>query len=345
MNHLDILFGVCKIENVCDANKNITHILKKELEKYSEKIIINSNASIISKIKTNTKKNKPIKIVLEAHIDCIGLMVKDITDEGFLKVQNYGGIDPKVFFSKEVVVCGKKNITGFVFKKNSDNSENEKNNVITTNDMLVDLLLEKKEVEKYVKKGDSIYFKFNPIKLQNGKVCVRFLDNRVSVFAILLILEKLKNIDVNCDIFVIFSSFEETTQLGAITANNYVDPDIAICLDTSFAKDLNKNENNIGGVMGNGPLICISPILDKDLTNCLIETAKKNDIPHQLEINNGSTHTNADALLTTKCGVKTLLLSIPIRYMHTPIESVNISDVYAAVDLMCKFICSQYPIA
>ncbi len=328
------LLDLCKINSISGDEKNIVNQLEKELENYSGKIIKTQLNSIIFKF--NTSKTKSPKIALEAHIDTIGFIVNNITEEGFLKISNLGGIDPKVLISQEVIVLGKENFVGFVFKEENDEASEEK---IKLEDLLVDVNLTKEEAEKNIPIGSQILFKFNPIDLKNNQLSVRFLDNRSSVLAILLILEKIKKENLDVNLTVIFSSQEETTQGGIKTAAYLNKPDVAVSVDVSFAKSLNCKEELIGEI-GAGPLIGISPILDRNLSLKLIEIAEKNKIPHQLEIMNGPTRTNADELVTTKDGVLTSLVSIPIKNMHTPTELLEIKDIENTANLIYNFICS-----
>lgn len=333
MDVLKTLLNLCEVNSLSGNEDEIDIFLEKELKKYSKNIIKTPTKSII--LKLNENENKKPKIMLEAHLDCVGMIVKSITKDGFLEILNCGGLDLKMLISKEVLVLGKKPLTGFIFK-NLD----EKEKKLKIENLLVDVNLNEEKAKELINVGDSIVFKYNPVILKDDKVSVRSLDDRASIAAIFLVLEKLKEKDLNCEILVCFSSQEETTQMGAKTATFLETPDIAISVDVSFAKTLNCKEGSIGE-MNKGPLIGISPILDKNLTNKLIEIAKEKNIPFQLEIMNGKTHTNADEIATTKSGVKTVLCSIPIKNMHTPIETIKISDIKNTAELIYHFIISS----
>lgn len=333
MDVLETLLKLCEIDSLSGDEDEINIFLEKKLKKYSKNIIKTSTKSII--LKLNENKDKKLKIMLEAHLDCVGMVVKSITKEGFLEILNCGGLDLKMLVSKEVLVLGKKPLTGFIIK-NLDKKENN----LKIENLLVDVNLDEKKAKELINVGDSIVFKYTPVILKNNKVSVRFLDNKASITAIFLVLEKLKEKNFNNEILVCFSSQEETNQIGAKTATFLETPDIAIAVDVSFAKTLNCKENSIGE-MNKGPLIGISPILDKNLTNKLIKIAKEKNIPFQFEIMNEKTHTNADKIATTKNGVKTVLCSIPIKNMHTPIETVAINDIKNTAELIYNFIMSN----
>ncbi len=331
MDILKTLLELCKINSLSGSEDEIDIFLEEKLKKYSKNIIKTPTKSVILKL----NENKTPKIMLEAHLDCVGMVVKSITEEGFIEILNCGGLDLKMLVSREVLVLGKKPLTGFIFK-----NLNENENKLKIENLLVDVNLDEKKAKELIDVGDNIVFKYDPVILKNNKVSVRSLDDKASIAAIFLVLEKLKEKNLNCEILVCFSSQEETTQLGAKTATFLETPDIAISVDVSFAKTLNCKEGSVGE-MNKGPLIGISPILDKKLTNKLIEIAKEKNIPFQLEIMNNKTQTNADKIATTKNGVKTVLCSIPIKNMHTPIETIKISDIENTAELIYNFIISN----
>lgn len=336
MEDLNLLLNMCKINSVSQKEDTLVNFLKKELKNFSDEIKITNLKSVVAKIKNkkNSSSNSKLKIALEAHIDSVGLVVEEITKDGFLKIANFKNIDPKALISKEVVVCAKKEFLGFVFSPTTNKEKIDSNNIF------VNLNLTEKKAKQNIKKGDSIVFKFNPIFLKDDKISVRFLDNKASVAAIFLALKKLKKTDFNVDLYVIFSSLEETNQKGATTAAYFKKPDILISVDVSFAKTLNTPKQNELAKMGEGPLIGISPILNKKFTQKLLKIAKEKKIPHQLEIMPGLTGTNADELLAVKDGILTCLCSIPIKNMHTQVEIVDLKDIKNTAELIYNFVVS-----
>ena len=334
MENLKLLLKMCEINSVSGKEDALVEFLKEKLKDFADEIKITNLKSVVAKIKNKKTNSSALKIALEAHIDSVGLVVEEITKEGFLKIADFKNIDPKALISKEVVVCGKKEFLGFVF---SPTTNKEK---IDTNNIFVNVNLTKEQAEKNIKKGDSIVFKFNPAFLKNNKISVRFLDNKASVAAIFLVLEKLKKTNFNNELSIIFSSLEETNQKGAKTAAYLNKPDILISVDVSFAKTLNTPKQNELAKLGEGPLIGISPGLNKKFSNKLIEIAKEKKIPHQLEIMPGLTGTNADELLSVKDGILTCLCSIPIKNMHTPVEIVDLKDIENTAELIYSFIVS-----
>ncbi len=174
-------------------------------------------------------------------------------------------------------------------------------------------------------------------ELQNGRVTSRSLDDRSGAAAILHALELLKDKPFGCSLTVVFSSQEETGGMGAATTAYRVKPDAAIAVDVSFALTSDADEVKCGK-MGGGAMIGISPILNHGMTDELVSIAKTRRILWQTEVMGGRTSTNADQISIAAGGVRTALLSIPLKYMHTPVEVVQVSDVEAVGSLIAQYI-------
>ena len=326
------LLDISSIDSMSGCEDEITSYLKKILKKYSNNITVTPKKSVILKLNEN---KAPLKIMLEAHLDCVGMVVSSITEKGFLKILNCGGIDPRVVVNSEVRVLGKKTLKGFVFK-NFKNDEKEKMKI---EDLMVDVNLTEKEAKELISVGDSIVYDYNPVILKNKKISTRFLDDKASIVAILLVLEKLKKQKLNCELSVVFNSQEETTKVGAKTTAYQYKPDIAIAVDVTFSRTLNCEKDYLCE-MGKGSPIGVAPILDRKLGERLMEIAEKNKIPYQIEVMNEETSTNSDAIAPTRDGIKTALCSIPTKNMHTPVEVVEINDIEYTADIIYNFIIS-----
>ncbi len=279
-------------------------------------------------------KDKPT-LLLDAHIDEIGMIVTYITNEGFLKVSNCGGIDTRVLLAQEVSVYGSKVIKGIV---TSTPPHLEKDNTIapTFESIFIDIGMSKEQAEEIVSLGDRVIIENGLISLQNNLVSSKALDDRCGAAAILYALELLKNVETKYNILVLFSSQEEVGERGAKIAAFDIYPDMAIIVDVSFAKINGESEIKCGRLSG-GPMIGVAPSLSRDLSSQLIDTAKNCNIPYQTEVMDGLTGTNSDVIGVTKGGILTATLSIPLRYMHTPIETIDISDVESVSMLIAEF--------
>lgn len=303
------------------------------LENYLE-CRVDSFGNVYGKCR-NFDEKKPT-ILLDAHIDEIGMIVTYITDDGFLKVSNCGGVDTRLLLAQQVdVLCDDKTIKGII-TSTPPHLENDNSKAPEIDDVFVDIGMSKEQAEKIVSLGDRVYIKNELSALQQDKITSNALDDRSGVAAILYALDLLKDKETKYNIAVLFSAQEEIGEIGAEIGAYNISPDLAIAVDVSFAQTNGENAVKCGK-MGQGPMIGIAPSLSREVSKNLIATAKANEIPYQIEVMNGKTGTNADAIATAKCGVKTCTVSIPLKYMHTPVEVVSVKDIESTAKLIAKF--------
>ena len=275
-------------------------------------------------------------LVLDAHIDQIGMIVTNITGEGFIKVGNLGGIDRRLLPAQPVIVHGKKDVSGVICSVPPHLSSGD-SKVLSFDEVAIDTGMKKTELEQIVSLGDTVTFDVKCRSLLGSRITSGALDDRCGAASILYALEILQGHQTAYNVTVIFSAQEELGERGAKIGAYELDPDIAIAVDVSFAYSLSEDENKCG-YLGKGPMIGISPSLDRELSNELINTAKKSDIPYQTEVMNGLTSTNADQYSVSRCGARTCTVSIPLRNMHTPAEVIDIKDVELTARLLAEFI-------
>lgn len=274
-------------------------------------------------------------LLLDAHIDEIGMIVTYITDDGFLKVSNCGGLDMRVLLAQEVYVLCKETIKGVVIST-PPHLEKDDSKAPEMDEIFIDIGMSKKSAEKIVSLGDRVYINNSLAHMKNDFVTSKSLDDRCGIASIIYALDLLKNKRTKYNIKVLFSVQEEIGERGAKIGAYNADADLAIAVDVSFARTNGEAPDKCGEIT-KGPMIGVAPSLSRELSNDLIETAKKNGIPYQIEIMNGKTGTNADVIGVAKGGVKTCTLSIPLKYMHTPVETVSISDIKNTGLLIAEF--------
>lgn len=282
-----------------------------------------------------TKEKKP-HILLDAHIDQIGFVVTYITDDGFVKISNCGGIDRRLLLAQQVTILGKENINGIVCAI-PPHLETDENSVPELTDICIDIGMTKNQAEEKISLGDKIVFNVQCKKMQGDKITGAALDDRCGIAAILRSLEILKGKELDCEVTVMFSTQEEIGERGAKIGVFDIDPDIAIAVDVSFALTADDSELKCGK-MGEGCMIGYAPTLDKMLSEQMKSIAQKKNIPYQIEVMNGETGTNADRFSVNKSGVKAVTLSIPLKYMHTPVEVIAVSDVENTAQLIAAYI-------
>lgn len=280
-------------------------------------------------------------ILLDAHLDRIGLVVTAVDKSGFLRVDRCGGTDVRVLSAAEVTIWGKKPIYGVVTSTPPHLAKEEDRGKAPKFDQtFVDTGMEYEKLKEIVSPGDRITVDAPVSELQGSRVVGSALDDRVGCVAILRTLELLKGKDPGVKVTAMFSAMEEVGGMGSKTGAFGISPDEAIAVDVTFA-DAPGIEPADCSKMGDGVAICCAPILDNGLFNRLVTVADKNNIKHTIEVSSGSTGTNADGIAITKTGVRTAVLSIPLRSMHTQAEIIDMDDVEATAKLMAEYILSE----
>lgn len=278
-------------------------------------------------------------ILLDAHIDAIGLIVRGISEKGFVLFDRCGGADARTLVGCEVTVLGEKALFGVVCSvpphlSNSD----EKLPPVTK--MAIDVGLSKAQAEKLIFPGDRIIINSTCNTLCSDNISSAALDDRAGVAALIKAVEYLKEKDYEANLTVMFSSREEIGGMGAQTGSFECGAQEAIAVDVTFAASPCV-KNDEGTLLGKGPAVGFAPVLDREMSKKLIAVAKKNEIPFQTEVMGRLTGTNADEISVSGGAIKTALVSIPLRNMHTAVEVINIDDVENTARLIAEYIMSQ----
>ncbi len=335
MDFTQTLKKLSQAVGISGSEQSVSAVICDMIKQYTSDVTWDSFGNVIAKIKVDNPK---WHVMLDAHIDEIGLIVTHIDEQGFIKVGAVGGVDKRLLLAQQVTICGKENVKGVICSKPPHlESAQDEGKVPDIDSILIDTGYTKTGLEGKISLGDRVYINSEFIELLDNKVSGKALDNRAGVTAILYALEKLSCAKLQGDVTLLFSTQEEVGERGAKVAGYSVMPTESISVDVSFAYTRGCDEHKCGQ-MGKGAMIGVAPTLTRKISDKLIETANKNDIPYQLEIMAGNSGTNADMLGTTAGGVKTALLSIPLKYMHTPVEVVQISDVQAVGNLIVAYL-------
>ncbi len=277
-------------------------------------------------------------ILLDAHLDQIGLIVTAVDQTGFLKIAACGGADALVLAAAEVTVHGKENLPGVIVSTPPHLiGKDDKKNARKITELSVDIGMTKEEAEAKVSAGDRITLRAPLKKMLKNRVCGASLDDRCGVLSILLCLEKLGDLVKELPLKVVFSANEETGGSGARVAAYTAGAREAIAVDVSFAKAPGVKES-VRARLGKGTMIGFAPTLDHAMSKELQQIAEAQGIPFQFEVMSGRTGTNADDIATAGHGAKMALLSIPLRNMHTAGEVIDLGDVEATAALMAAYL-------
>ncbi|OJU16243.1 MAG: hypothetical protein BGN88_00070 [Clostridiales bacterium 43-6] len=328
----DLLFQLCAAVGVPGVNE-ASLLAAAQLSKYAA-VHTDSLGGVVGVIKGESDYN----ILLDAHIDEIGMLVTTVDDNGFVKVAKIGGIDIRVLPNCRVMIHGTEKVAGVVcstpphLKKDHDESFDEIDSIY------IDTGLSGDAAKKIISVGSRISFDTKPAELLNGLITAKSLDDRAGCAALIETARRITARGIPpVTVTISLSAQEELGNRGAITSAFAIAADEAVAVDVSFGQSGDLPAEKCGKLAA-GPMLGFSPVLSKDVTAKLEKTAEKNRIKIQYEGMGGNTSTNADVISLTKTGIKSGLLSIPLRNMHTAVETVSVSDVTATAELLTAYI-------
>ncbi len=312
----------------------VTPLIEKLLKKYCDEVNKDVSGNVIGYIYAEDK-NAPT-VMIEAHTDGIGLMVKDIDERGYITFVTIGGVDPRILPAAEVVVCGKRELYGVIAAGAPHlMAETERNAAPKIEDMAVDVGLTCDEVKNIITPGDMIYFKTEAVKLLDKKLSGKYLDDRAGVISLLMALDELKGKKLPFNLTVVCAVQEEVGLRGAVTGTHNADPICAIVVDVCHGTTPDSGSATTFK-LGTGTVITCGPNIDRRMFDIARRAAEENKIKYSVEAESGHTGTDAWVVQTSRHGVATLLLSIPLRYMHTTVETLSVRDVEATAKLIAN---------
>ncbi len=284
------------------------------------------------------------RILLSAHMDAIGLLATRVVG-GLVHFTTIGGVDPRILPGQPVIIYGRQELPGIVVQP-ADRllppAQSEK--PVAIEHLLVDTGLPPEEVARQVRPGDPIAFTQPPLELEGETVAGHTLDNRVSVAALTLCLDELRHSVFAWDVWSVASVQEETVLGGAATSPFEIRPDIAIAIDTTWAKGPGAGESDFRTFpLAEGPVLGWGPTAHPAIFKAMQDLARQLEIPTAIELMPGHSSTDADAMQVVAEGIPTLVINIPIRYMHTPVELVALKDIRRTAHLLAEFIARLEP--
>ncbi len=282
-------------------------------------------------------------ILIAAHMDAIGLMVTEIVD-GFLRVTAIGGVDARVLPGQEVLVHTGQGeaLPGVVVQPPRHLlPDSAASGPVPIQYLLVDVGLRPRQVARRVRVGDRVSFATEPRELAGGLLSGHSLDNRASVAALTVCLEALQTRLHDWDVWAVATVQEEVTLLGAATSAFGLRPDLAIAVDVGFAKGPGANDWRTAPF--GKPLLTLGPNIHPALLKRLQDLAEELEMGYSLELAPHMSGTDAMALQVVAEGIPTAVVGMPLRYMHTPVEAVQVRDVERVGRLLAEFIARLEP--
>lgn len=336
MDIAKVLEELCGLGGVSGGETAVHETALRLLREYAPDAKADSFGNIIGYVGSGENDGDKPLLMLDAHIDRIGMVVTHIDDDGFLKVGGMG-MDRRTLLAQSVTVFGKEKIHGVVSTLPPHVAEDGKK-APKLSEIYIDVGMTKERAEEVISPGDLVILDGEFSRLAGTKVCSPATDDRAGVAALLYALDLLKEEkELPFRIAAVFAAQEEVGIRGTGVAAYNIAPDYAIAVDVTFAVSSGVSPSE-AGKLGKGGMIGISASLSRELSEKLISVAKEKEIPYQLEAMAGKTGTDADKISVTKGGVVTGLISIPQRYMHTPCEVLDTEDIKAVGQLIAEFV-------
>lgn len=276
------------------------------------------------------------KLLLDAHLDEIGLVVTGIKN-GFLRFGTIGGVDPRMLPDRELTILTEPPLFGVVACLPPHVlSMEDREKAPPINEFYVDTGLSQEEAERLIPIGTPMVFRDTFTELGETQLCSKAMDDRACFVTLLLAAEMLQDKELDVDLYIMGSTCEEVSGSGAKVGTQTIDPDFCIAVDVTHGK----TPDSPGGrtsVIGGGPAVGIGPNMTRWMTKRMFEKAETEGIEVQKEVMAGHTGTNGWGMQICNEGIATSVLSLPLKYMHTPVEVLEVSDIENVAKLIAAF--------
>jgi tetrahedral aminopeptidase len=339
---------------------SIRDLVKSQFEPLTDEVRVSKLGSIVG-VKRGSSPASPAaqgnkKLMLAAHVDEIGMIVTGV-EKGFLRIARVGGTDDRILLGQRVLVHPDSHAEAKPARRASrakaastDGAPapmpgiiasrpphvlppDKRDKVIPMDELFVDVGLPAAQVAAAIQVGDLVSFDVQTMKLKGDLLTGKAMDNRVSVVTMLVCLDELQRLKHTWDVYAVATVGEETTFAGARTSAYELQPDAAIAIDVTFAA---QSDYQTHIELGKGPAVAVGPNYHPRMSQRLIDLAKQLDMPCQVEPDIGG-GTDAWPIQVSRDGIPTALLGVPLRYMHSPVETVNARDVERIGRLMAHF--------
>lgn len=290
-------------------------------------------------IKRCGRKNAP-KILVDAHFDEIGMLVTDITEEGFVRMTNVGGVDTRILPGAKLLIYGKKIVEGIVCTMPTKLLGGDPDALPEIGQLYVDTGYSAHELKKMISIGSPIGFMPTYTNLLGGRLAGKAFDDKACGACAVHGVSAVKPEDMAGDVYFLFSAGEETSMMGAMTGGTAIMPDYAMVIDVTHAATPETGDRPLAS-FGSGAVLEYAPMVNRTMTNMLKKLVEQKEIPFTCAATGGSTGTNANRIWMTGDGVPTVLVSLPIKNMHSSTEVLDLRDAQAVADVVSAFICDK----
>lgn len=323
MEAYEILKKLTALDGVSGEEGPVREFIMSQIKDHVDECFVDNLGNLIAYKKG---RGKGPKIMLDAHMDEVGLLVTQITSDGLIKFQTVGGIESRVLVGKRVRI-GENGVPGIIgYKPIHLQEKDERSGAVDKKKLTIDIGAKSREqAEEKVEIGDTVAFAYDPVEFGDNKLMAKALDDRVGC----AVLTELLKGSYECDVYGCFTVQEEIGLKGAKTAAFRVMPDIALVFEGTTCYDVpDTKEQSMSTRSGKGPALTImdrSVIADRDLVSLIVDVARSNDIPFQFKqtITGG---TNAGRIQVNGTGVRVAAIAAPCRYIHTPVSVIDKND-------------------
>jgi len=328
------LAELTKIDGISGNEQGVREFIIQNLADKSLKFYNDSIGNLI--VKGKSVGTSSLKVMVAAHMDEVGFMVNYITDDGKLKFSPVGGIDSRILIGQHVRV-GRNKIPGVIgYKSIHLQDKSERESAVKIKNLYIDIAAKDKEnALEMVNTGDYVAFASEPVFFGENRIKAKALDDRAGCAVLMELLEEVWPFEF----YACFTVQEEVGLRGALVAANRLKPDIGIVLEGTTCADVPKvKEHEVSTVMGKGPSLSFADrtsLADRELLEHFFRTAEKEKIPYQWKttVSGGN---DAGRIQTSGTGVKTLVVSVPCRYIHSPVSVLDLNDLENMLKLVSR---------
>lgn len=277
------------------------------------------------------------KLLLDAHLDEVGLIITGHED-GFLRFSSLGGVDTRMLPDREVTILSDPPLTGVVACMPPHiQTKEDMDQALPLQELYIDVGLSQEEAQAQIPVGTPAVYRTGCAPLGEALLCGKALDDRACFVILLDVLEQLMGDELDVDLYVLGSIQEETHSTGAITAAYGIAPDLCVAVDVTHGDSPDAPKDKTFQ-LGGGPVVGVGPNCTRWMSERLLRTGSEMGLDCQIEVMSGSSGTNGWPLQVLREGVATAVLSLPLRYMHTPVETVHLRDMEDTARLLAAFI-------
>lgn len=341
----ELITKLSNAHGISGSEGDIRTIMENELKPYVDEMKVDKMGNLIA-----VRKGEGPSIMLASHMDEIGLMVKYIDDNGFLKFVKIGGwYDPTLHSQRVIVHTANGPIPGVIGSKPPHVMKDEdRKKLPKAEDMFIDVGAKDREdaISMGIIVGTPVSMDREVKKLANGKITGKAFDNRAGCAIVIDAMRQIAEMDIKATVYAVGTVQEEVGLKGARTSAFGLNPDLAIAIDTTIPGDhpgMSKNESALD--TGKGGVITIADAAGRGIISApqvvrwLVQTAEKNNIPYQTDVGDGGT-TDATAIHLTREGIPSTVLSVATRYIHSPVEVLDLADLQSCSDLIARAVFS-----